>query len=153
MITNHTYKRTSRSTAALAEDKMTPVYVLILTIVLSANPAFAQSEVAEKLIKIYPYYASEQRSTQIKSKYMQIQKGMSSKQVTQLLGEPDKIRPAYEPKIWSPKQIGYTHWYLIQRITDKGSQNDRDEKLVRIFYDFNWVVVKVDHWGFDEKPR
>jgi hypothetical protein len=127
--------------------------VLILAITLSSNPIFARSEVAEKLIKSYPYYASEQRTAQIKSRYKQIQKGMTTEQVKKLLGEPDEIRPAYEPKIWNPKQIGYTHWYLIQRKNDTGSQNDRDEKLVRIFYDFKWSVVKVDHWGFDERKR
>jgi hypothetical protein len=127
--------------------------VLILAITLSSNPTFAQSEVAEKLIKAYPYYASEQRTAQIKSSYKQIQKGMTTEQVKKLLGEPDEIRPAYEPEIWNPNQIGYTHWYLIQRKTDTGSQNDRDEKLVRIFYDFKWSVVKVDHWGFDERKR
>jgi hypothetical protein len=125
-------------------------YIFILAIALSVNLAFAQNDVAEKLIKTYPYYASKLRASEIKDKYRKIQEGMTSKQVMQLLGEPDEISPLYEPKILEPKQIGYTHWYLIQRKTDKGSQNDRDEKLVRISYDLHWVVMIVNHWGFEE---
>jgi len=131
---------------------MISLHILILTIVLSINPVFAQSNVAEKLITTYPYYASEKRSVQIKSKYKQIKQGMTSKQVIQLLGDPDEVRPLYEPKIWGPKQIGYTHQYLIQRKTAKGSQNDRDEKLVMVSYDLDWDVMSVDLWGFDEQP-
>ena len=74
---------------------------------------------------------------------------MSPRQVQSLLGEPDEIRPLYEPKIWNAKQIGYTHWFLIQRRTDKGSEDAKDEKLVRISYDLNWKVLRIDHWGFD----
>lgn len=132
---------------------MKPRHILILAILLSINPAFAQSDVTEKLITTYPYYASEKRSVQLKSKYKQIQQGMTSKQVIQLLGDPDEIRPLYEPKIWGPKQIGYTYWYVIQRKTDKGSQNDRDEKLARVSFDLDWDVMSVDHWGFDDQPQ
>jgi len=107
----------------------------------------------ERLISAYPFYASKQRADQIKGNYKKIQIGMTPQQVKQLLGEPDEIRPFYEPKIYKPKQIGYTHWYLIQRKTDKGSRNDKDEKLVRVFYDLNWIVTRVDHWGFDEQQR
>jgi len=137
----------------LAEENVKPLHILIVTIVLSINLVFAQSDVTEKLITTYPYYASEKRSVQIKNKYKQIKQGMTSKQVIQLLGDPDEIRPLYEPKIWGPKQIGYSYWYLIQRKTDKGSQNDRDEKLVRVSYDLDWDVMFVDHWGFDEQPQ
>ena len=112
-------------------------YVLIVAIALSTNSTYAESSVAEKLIKTYPYYASKQKSSRIKGNYTKIQKGMTSKQVQQLLGEPDEIRPLSEPNILDPKQIGYTHWYLIQRKTDTGSQNDGDEKLVRVSCDLN----------------
>jgi hypothetical protein len=135
----------------LAEENMRYFYVVIMAIAFSINLAFAQSGVAEKTIKAYPYFASEPRSAQIKGNYKKIEKGMTIKQVTQLLGEPDEFRHLYEPKIKNPKQIGYTHWYLIQRKTDHGSQNDKDEKLVRVSYGLDWVVMSIDHWGFDDK--
>ena len=75
---------------------------------------------------------------------------MTLQQVKRILGDPDEIRPLYELEIYKPKQIGYTHWYLIQRKIVKGSQNERDEKLVRVSYDLNWTVTHIDHWGFDE---
>ena len=133
------------------EENMKYFYFMIVIIALSINFAFAQSDTVEKSIKTYPYYASKPRAAQIKGKYKKIEKGMTTKQVTQLLGQPDEIRPLYEPKIKNPRQIGYTHWYLIQRKTDKGSQNDKDEKLVRVSYGLDWIVMSVDHWGFDDE--
>jgi hypothetical protein len=103
-----------------------------MAVAFSISLAFAQGDVAEKAIKTYPYFASEPRSAQIKGNDKKIEKGMAIKQATQLLGEPDEFRPLYEPKIKNPRQIGYTHWYFIQRNTDHGSQHDKDEKLVRV---------------------
>ena len=74
---------------------------------------------------------------------------MSVKQVIGILKEPDETNPTFEPKIWKPKQIGYTYWYLIQRKVKNGSVVEKDEILVRVAFDLNWVVTGVDHWGFE----
>jgi hypothetical protein len=122
-----------------------------MAVAFSISLAFAQGDVAEKAIKTYPYFASEPRSAQIKGNDKKIEKGMAIKQATQLLGEPDEFRHLYEPKIKNPRQIGYTHWYFIQRNTDHGSQHDKDEKLVRVSSGLDWIVMSVDHWGFNDK--
>jgi outer membrane protein assembly factor BamE (lipoprotein component of BamABCDE complex) len=112
----------------------------------------AQNTTNNKTI-LYPYYASENRVEQIKNNYRKVKSGMTPEQVKSLLGEPDETHPLYEPKILNPKQIGNTHWFIIQRKTAKGSVKDKDEKLVRISYDLNWKVIGIDHWGFDDKNR
>jgi len=101
----------------------------------------------------YPYFATKERSDQIRNNYESIQLGMTPEQVKVLLGEPDETQPLFEPNIKNAKQVGNTHWFLIQRKTDKGSVNAKDEKLVRISYDLNGKVTRVDHWGFDERKR
>lgn len=124
---------------------------LLMLVALSINSASAQSVTSERVISTYPYYASKERAAQIKDNYAKTQIGMVPKQVKELLGEPDEIHPLFEPKINNPKQIGTTHWFIIQRKTDNGSPNDQDEKLVRISYDLNWKVTRIDKWGFDEQ--
>ncbi len=122
--------------------------IILIVLVFSADGSTAQS-MMENIPISYPYDASKERAQQIKDNYEKIQPGMTAQQVKSLLGEPDEIWPLYEPKPLESKQIGYTHWFLIQRRTDKGSEKDKDEKLVRISYDLNWKVLRVDHWGFD----
>ncbi|MGA2526168.1 MAG: hypothetical protein ABSF79_06075 [Smithellaceae bacterium] len=114
-----------------------------------ASKGLAQNVMEGKHIK-YPYYASKERTDQIKNNYKKVQKGMNPQQVKLLLGKPDESTALYEPKIWNTKQIGYTHWFIIQRKCENGSVKEKDEKLVGIRYDLQWKVTVVDHWGFDE---
>jgi outer membrane protein assembly factor BamE (lipoprotein component of BamABCDE complex) len=73
---------------------------------------------------------------------------MTRTQVVTILGEPEEIRPLYEPKIWNAKRIGTTYWFIIERRKPSGSVNERAEKLVRVAFDLNQLVTRVDHWGF-----
>jgi hypothetical protein len=34
---------------------------------------------------------------------------MTQDEVIGILGEPDERNPLYEPKVWGPKEIGYTY--------------------------------------------
>lgn len=121
------------------------------SVTVTANEISAKSIVESRTT--YPYFATDERVERIKNNYKNIKSGMTPEQVKARLGDPDETRPLYEPQIWNAKQIGYTHWFLIQRRTDKGSVNDKDEKLVRVSYDLNWKVTRVDHWGFDDRKR
>lgn len=98
---------------------------------------------------VYPYFAKETRETRIRSRFREISSGMSTEQVKMILGDPDQIKNLFEPKVKSPRRIGQTYWYLIQRLSDSGSVEEKDEKLVRVSFDLNGVVTGVDHWGFE----
>lgn len=76
----------------------------------------------------YPYYASPERERTILEGYKRVTSGMSASEVKEILGEPDEIKDLYAPNITSTKKIGITCWYLIQRISNSGSQNDKKRK-------------------------
>ena len=94
----------------------------------------------------YPYFATPERVESIEVGYKKIKIGMDINEVKVILGEPDEIKDLYEPKIKKAKKIGFTYWYLIQRIKSVGSQNERNEKLVRVSFDLNGEVIGVDRW-------
>jgi hypothetical protein len=78
---------------------------------------------------------------------------MTVEQVKSVLGDPDEIKELYEPKIKTPKQIGNTYWYIIQRLQESGSAVDKAEKLVRVSFSLKGRVTAIDYWGFDVKPN
>jgi len=95
-------------------------------------------------ITTYPFYTSENRKKIILEGYIKIKTGMTQNEVLKILPNPDQIINLYEPKMYNPKQIGYTYWYIIQRL----SENDHNkEKLVKISFDLNEKVLKIDYWG------
>ena len=98
----------------------------------------------------YPYVASPARANKIKSEYKKVMVGMDAKEVIGILGQPDETHPLYEPKIYKPNQIGFTHLYLIQRMKENGSVDEKKEILVRVSYDLQWQVKALHHWGFNE---
>ena len=102
---------------------------------------------SEKSIANYPFVASSERSAQIRNGYLQVIPGMSFKEVAAILGEPDEVRPLYEPIIKQRKVIGYTQWYVIKRRVASGSVNEMQESLVRVSFGLNHRVTKVDAWG------
>ena len=96
----------------------------------------------------YPYVASPQRETRIRAGRTRVKIGMSPDAVRSILDEPDEIRDLYSKNtIKAAKPIGYTWWYLVQRRTDDGSAEDRDEKLLRVTFSLSHKVAKVDAWG------
>lgn len=124
-------------------------WMVIVVITFTASKSLAQNIMESNHIK-YPYYASKERTDQIKNNYKKVQKGMSPQQVKLLLGKPDETIASYEPEIRNAKQDGYTQWFIIQRKCENGSVKEKDEKLVRVGYDLQWKVTAVDHWGFDK---
>jgi len=97
---------------------------------------------------IYPYFASNERSELIINGYTKVLIGDSEEVALKKLANPDEIRELYEAKIYKPKVIGKTYWYILQRISSSGSVNEKKEKLVRITFDLQNKVTHVDHWGF-----
>ena len=96
----------------------------------------------------YPYFASEERRELIKNGYGKILIGDSEQTVLEKLPAPDEILELFEPKIYAPKIIGKTYWYIIQRRAVSGSLNEKDEKLVRVSFSLQGKVTNIEHWGF-----
>jgi uncharacterized protein YuzE len=95
---------------------------------------------------VYPYYATAERAKTIESGYTKIKEGLSARAVVSIMGKPDEIHELNEPKIKNGKIIGFTYWYLIQRIKANSSQIEKNEKLVRVSFDLNGKVTGVDKW-------
>ncbi len=122
---------------------------ITLLVLFSGDLLSARNSRLEKTM-VYPYTASKQRAAHIKENYRKIKIGMNQDDVRAILGEPDEVRPLYEPMKMNPREIGTTYWYLIQRLSDHGSQAGKGEKLVRITLNLHEKVTKVDHWGFQK---
>ncbi len=121
---------------------------LSITLLMLFSGNILSARIRLEKTMVYPYIASKQRTSQIKENFRKIQIGMNEGEVRSILGEPDEILPLYEPIKMNPGQIGTTYWYLIQRMSDRGSVAGKDEKLVRISFNLNEKVTGVDHWGF-----
>src|SRR5687767_14750339 len=61
----------------------------------------------------YPYRASPERERQIRAGFPRVAPGSSMTDVTDVLGEPDEVRPLYEPVMFRPRRIGTTYWYFL----------------------------------------
>ena len=99
------------------------------------------------------YVASIFRQLEIRENYKKIKIGISPGEVHEILGKPDEIQDIYEPKIKNPKVIGKSFWYILERryIGPTNAQKDKIERLVRISFDLNDKVLRVDHWGLDDR--
>lgn len=104
---------------------------------------------AIKEITTYPFLASEERAASIRSNYKRVAVDMSPADVKAILGDPDEIRPLYEPIIKNGKVIGYTYWYVIRRLVANGSVNDKKEALVRVSFNLSDRASRIDAWGLD----
>jgi len=118
---------------------------IILVLVLSTFAYSTELKINKKIS--YPYKATEEKTKRIEIETKKITLGMSGSEVIGILGEPDETHPLYEPKIKQPTQIGYTHWYLIQRLKENGSVIEKQEKAVRITYDLDWTVIGINLLG------
>jgi hypothetical protein len=96
---------------------------------------------------VYPYHASKEREATIRDNWERIRESMTQDEVVGILGEPDERSRLYEPKVWGPKEIGSTYWYVIQRMQKNGSVIEKDEKLVRVAFDLKGSVIGIVQWG------
>ncbi|NOT89688.1 MAG: hypothetical protein HOP03_16130 [Lysobacter sp.] len=121
----------------------------VLALLLSAAGMASGMSGDERVITAYPHVAAPERAATIRAGYVRIKPGMSSAEVRNLMGEPDEIRPLYAPMAKKPDAIGQTCWYVLQRLAEHGSQNERQESAVRVSFDLQGVVTAVDAWGLE----
>jgi hypothetical protein len=95
-----------------------------------------------------PLRASPQREAEILRGSGDIKSGMTAADVERLVGTPDQVLPLYEPVVKNAKQIGTTHWYIIEESSDKPANS----KAVRVSFDLDGRVTAIDRLGFDNSP-
>jgi hypothetical protein len=93
----------------------------------------------------YPYSASAERAAFILNGYLLVKVGMSQAEVDEIFPGPDEVNPVYDA-VKQGEKIGYSHVYLLKREQKHGSMNERKEHLVRIGFDLNHRVVRIDKW-------
>ena len=69
---------------------------------------------------------------------------MDAKQVQRMMGHPDEINGTYEPRIKAARKKGYSYVYLLQRLRETGSANEKDEKLIRLHFRFDDRLSSID---------
>ena len=124
------------------------VFIVSIAVFLNCSPPIHMPEpFRPKEISAYPFISPPDKIAVIQSRYKEILKGMTAAQVKSILGEPDEVKPTFEPRIWNAKQTGYLYIYVTRRLVKNGSVNERQESLIRVTFDFNGLVVKVHQWG------
>jgi len=125
------------------------VVVILVLALMSALPTAAATEGATELaLHQYPYVATAERAARLRQNFVKVRPGMTAAEVVSLLGEPEELRPLYEPKVKSPRRIGTTSWYILERRKPSGSVVEKGEKLIRVTFGLDQVVTAVAHWGF-----
>lgn len=98
-------------------------------------------------ISTYPFIATPERAETIRRGLTNIYVGMSRPEAVAVLGEPDEVYPLYVPRHKHGKVIGYTQWYIAQRLVKNGSANQKQESLLRLTFSLSNKVSKIDSWG------
>jgi hypothetical protein len=100
-----------------------------------------------KEIAAYPFVASAERASLIRTRYKDLRPAMEVAEVRSILGEPDEIRPWHDPNMRSTKIAGHTYWYVLRRLVPDGSDSERQEALVRIRFGLDGKVASIVQWG------
>lgn len=101
-------------------------------------------------IATYPFNASAERAAQTRTRHKELSPGMGLAEVKARLGEPDEVRPAYDPNLRRARLIGHTYWYVVRRLVEHGSEAEMREALVRVRFNLDAKVESVVQWGLDD---
>jgi hypothetical protein len=121
--------------------------ISISAILVCACATASSGSVPELIITTYPFVASPDRAALIRNRYKEVASGMSAAEVDAIFGKPDEIRSLYEPLVKNGKLIGHTRWYVIRRLVQYGSANQKQEALVRVGFGLNDRVSSINAWG------
>lgn len=128
--------------------KPTKIWALIASTLFSL---FANASVDDipptREIATYPFIATVERAEMIRRGLTDIDVAMSRAEVAAILGEPDEIHLLYVARHKHGKVIGYTQWYIVQRLVKNGSANEKQESLLRLTFSLDNKVSKIDSWG------
>lgn len=126
------------------------IRLLAVLLTLWAGLAPAQDDpFAPRQITTYPFHASAQREALIRARHKELRPGMALAEVKAILGEPDEVRPAYDPVVRRARLIGHTWWYVVRRLVEHGSEAEMREALVRVRFNLDAKVESVVQWGLE----
>ena len=83
----------------------------------------------------YPYTASEKRSKLILTNMNKLEKGMTKKQVIELMTAPDEVNLTYKTIKSKNNIIGFSLVYIMRQDVENASVNEKNEKLIKIHFD------------------
>ena len=115
----------------------TQAEVLILEKRKSAHGSLSNREIH------YPYRVSDERMLEIDSRAKRIHIGMHQGDVIKILGQPDEVNQTLDKNNWK-KKIGHSFVSIKQRDQKTGSVVQKNENLVRIQFDLEGQVKRVD---------
>ena len=124
--------------------------IIISILFLIGGTLISANAISQNNSISYPYIASGERQNFIQENYTKIKINFTENEVKQLLGTPEEILPLYGPKIYEPKKIGYAYWYVLRRLKENGTQNEKNEKIVRISFNLEGKVIAIDNWGLEK---
>lgn len=128
-------------------------FLVVLTLFLAAPVPAQDDAFTPRQITTYPFHASPERAALIRERWRQLRPGMELAQVKAALGEPDEVRPAYDPNLRRARLIGHTWWYVLRRLVEHGSEAEMCEALVRVRFSLDARVESVVAWGMDDAVR
>jgi hypothetical protein len=91
----------------------------------------------------YPYYATAERRAVILDKASRVNEGQLAAEVEKILGRPDEINDTFR-QVKGTQKTGYSYVYLVQRLRERGSEQEKDEKLIRIRFGLDDRVRRID---------
>lgn len=97
----------------------------------------------------YPYYASKERASQIHSGIKKLVIGMPVNDVKNIMGAPDEIRNVFftPVKMKEGKPDGFSYFYIIQRKKPFGGIVEKNEKLYRVRFNANGILIAIEKEG------
>ncbi|OGV45588.1 MAG: hypothetical protein A2017_12305 [Lentisphaerae bacterium GWF2_44_16] len=128
---------------------MRVLFLFSMVLAISFLTACETGVYSERTIK-YPYHASPEKEKNIIENAKKILNGMSSENVKKILGEPDEINQTYSTpeEMRSKSPSGFSYIYLIQRMKELGTISQRNERLLRVYFDKDGRVSRTERIGF-----
>ena len=118
---------------------------LIVSSCMDENRVIDVGSVYGKPIK-YPYLANNDRVLQIEGGVKHVTSGSSKSEAVMSMGKPDEVNETQDKNNWT-KRIGYSFVYLVRRDRENGSVNEKNEKLVRVHFNQEDIVTRIDFVG------
>jgi hypothetical protein len=123
------------------------ILIILLGLLGSLNSFSQENNTSENKINNdiieYPYSASKQRENMIYDNMNNLKLGMNKKEVVQLLTLPDEINVTYTSNVTAKDTIGFSYVYIIERKQKDGSQNEKAERLIRIHFNTNNILLSA----------
>ncbi|UDQ97167.1 hypothetical protein AAEX28_08975 [Lentisphaerota bacterium WC36G] len=94
-----------------------------------------------------PYKASAERFQQIINAQRVLRVNDTEERVLKIAGEPDEVRNISTSLDSTGERVGYAFIYLIQRQSEHGSIIQRGEKNLKIIFNNNNIVTRIESNG------